>query len=347
MSSRSATSNTYVIVGALLLTSASCGILQTWSDEDSHPLAFNHRIHIEEAELECDECHDTDAEGADRFPTLEICADCHDVEDEDEAPEVVALLTGVAQRPEGARWFVNNSNEEIIFAHAKHEGIDCAKCHGEVAKSEMTTRSVVPSMDLCLDCHSDGEAAEKAPQKDDCAACHKEIRDDVAPKDHKLDWHTEHGRAAVYMDIDGMMEGRCERCHERDKCTECHRQEQPRSHTNFFRLRGHGLEASNDRTSCKACHQTDMCVRCHEDTIAVPPRRVGRPSNNHCVGCHEPVSSESTCAVCHKATPSHDALAPPRPSGHRFFTLDCRSCHGVTAALNHPDTGAECLACHR
>ena len=196
-------------------------------------------------------------------------------------------------------------------------------------------------MDACVACHR-----EQAPAAVDCASCHTRIRADVPPADHLAGWEWEHGQRARHGDLDTFFrQESCSRCHQRDTCTECHRQVEPRDHTNFFRLRGHGLMASTDRQSCSTCHRQDMCVRCHENTQPASHRQGGFGSsrNGHCQSCHEPLGEQS-CGVCHTSTPSHK-LAPPKSPRHPAG-LNCRQCHGSTARLPHVDNGSDCNQCH-
>ena len=68
------------------------------------------------------------------------------------------------------------------------------------------------------------------------------------------------------------MENRCSLCHTESTCAACHQDTPPDNHNNFWRLRGHGVQARVDRDSCATCHRTDFCDRCHFETrpIAIP-----------------------------------------------------------------------------
>ena len=128
-------------------------------------------------------------------------------------------------------------------------------------------------------------------------------------------------------------------------CTGCHRVMPPRNHTEAFKRRGHGLLVSFDRSSCMACHQSDFCIRCHENTRPISHRGSwGSPRNTHCLRCHEPVSSQPSCRICHVGTPSHSTGAA-QPADHTPGA-NCRICHGFNARLPHVDNGSECAACH-
>ena len=44
--------------------------------------------------------------------------------------------------------------------------VDCATCHGDVAKGTVATRNVDHTMGFCVDCHRSKQASN------DCLTCH-------------------------------------------------------------------------------------------------------------------------------------------------------------------------------
>jgi hypothetical protein len=136
----------------------------------------------------------------------------------------------------------------------------------------------------------------------------------------------------------------CSLCHQPQACTVCHQTVLPADHTDFWRLRAHGIAVSLDRSRCTTCHTTDGCNACHL-TAAPTSHRAGwnAPRNQHCTGCHLPLQTSGGCAVCHRTTPGH-ASAPPKPAWHTPNMI-CTSCHAAT--MKHPDNGDNCNACHR
>jgi hypothetical protein len=162
------------------------------------------------------------------------------------------------------------------------------------------------------------------------------------PQSHNHNWKKLHGQV-VRADT-GALADRCSLCHTESRCVQCHLDEPPASHNNFWRLHGHAVAATLDRQNCAACHRPDSCERCHQQVL--PQNHVGLwgpPKDTHCLTCHLPLSSNS-CVVCHKGTPSHDT-APPMPSWHNAG-MNCRQCHGVSVPLLHVDNGSVCTMCH-
>lgn len=304
--------------------------------------AFSHKRHVVEEDMECAACH-KDAETADKagMPAVKSCMKCHESIDEKKTPEhrIAAFV-----KDEKPQWSdITLLPEETKFSHKVHAEakVQCASCHKGIKASTAITASLRVTMKECQSCHAKTGVGGNAP--DNCAVCHTSIGKDTKPKSHERNWKELHGR-----DIGFLSHGspwRCELCHTRQSCDQCHRNELPKSHNNFWRLRGHGVVADVDRSRCRVCHTEDSCERCHRETA--PANHRGNWEDNHCLSCHFPLK-DSACFVCHKSTPSHSA-APRLPGNntHRNATAnDCRTCH-FGLRLRHVDNGTSCLQCHQ
>jgi hypothetical protein len=141
----------------------------------TQPLPFNHAVHLEDAGLECLNCH-TDAGVAVHagLPGAEICLDCHDLDDEEELqhPEK-ALLMPYVDGEQNIPWErVAITKPDVFFSHRRHVtagGIDCLHCHPDQPALTAPPKTVaeVMTMDDCLDCHEEREVSN------DCLACHR------------------------------------------------------------------------------------------------------------------------------------------------------------------------------
>jgi cytochrome c7-like protein/class III cytochrome C family protein len=324
--------------GALAaVVAAGCSVnwLQNLSGTEQQ-VAFPHKPHLA-ASLECADCHEVDAKsGGYAAPASDTCETCHTKIDAEKPDSRKASRFYVDGKVAAAG--IASVPSEVKFDHKTHlaKGLTCASCHGDLAQSESLGAEQRPTMENCTSCHAARGASNE------CETCHREIRVDREPPSHDAQFLRTHGK-----DLVGHPSAQqsCERCHASSSCTSCHQTQMPPSHTNQFRRRSHGLLASFDRRECATCHQTDFCSRCHQQEM--PSSHTGSwgvPKDRHCLFCHEPVTSESSCSVCHKSTPSH-RFAPPKPATHTPG-MNCRQCHGLTAPLRHVDNREDCNDCH-
>lgn len=138
--------------------------------EPEQPIAYTHKPHIEAAELQCDFCHTGVAQGPSAgIPGVKTCMVCHE-SIATERPEI-QKMTEFYKRGEDIPWErVYGWNEEahVRFVHAPHirAEIECAACHGDVARMTVARRVVDHSMDFCVGCHQQRQASN------DCLTCH-------------------------------------------------------------------------------------------------------------------------------------------------------------------------------
>jgi len=322
---------------AVFLATASCVLVDAFRSGEK-ALVFSHRQHVQEEGLECVSCHESaEVEAAPGMPSADSCAVCHDQLDVERPPEraVANLFDEHGFRAAHA----GELADEVRFDHLAHVGAvgDCDACHRGIAGATGIDDDLVVDMGECSACHEQRKLANE------CTTCHSAITPAWQPPNHALDWKRLHGRACRRTDPRPAED--CSLCHEPSTCEQCHRVEPPENHDNFFRLRGHAVVASIDRSTCATCHETATCDRCHADTLPLSHKSGfwGSARNVHCLTCHFPLS-DSGCLTCHKATPSH-ATGPAKPSWHDA-AMNCRSCHGATLPLSHVDDGSNCNLCH-
>jgi len=325
------------LAGVAVAAAGGCVLLQQLGLMD-RPLGFSHREHIEQG-FSCADCHSTYEEGDEPQPIAPAaCALCHDKLDAGKPPEeqvASRFVDGIWQPLRGGP-----AAADLVFSHGTHlqAGLECAQCHVDVETSESTADGLLPRMGACTDCHA------QLGVGNECATCHAEIRADRPPASHDLGWDLLHGRVVRSGDDATMND--CAQCHTETSCETCHADEEPQNHTSMFRLKTHGVVAGMDRDNCAACHRTDFCERCHEETTPLSHTGAfGAPLDTHCLSCHFPLASETSCLVCHKGTPSHD-MAPPMPADH-VPGMNCLQCHVPGAFPQHVDKGDNCLICHQ
>lgn len=304
-------------------------------------IVFSHAKHQARG-ASCISCHAEAAisnKVADRLvPTGKTCDRCHGAQ-HPEPPAVAALgpsckLCHGDAIPAPAAW----PNAQLsAFSHKKHGqmGLSCQRCHGDLQRTDLATEKDLPSMALCLTCHTpNSKSALAAPKLSDCKSCHPteasgRLKTDFA--DGAL--RPEHIGAAIAHDADfgrnhatvARAQGQtCTTCHTAESCTDCHagRTRQREVHPGDF-LRTHGVEARLGAQTCTNCHRTEsFCAPCHAATGVAS-------------------SSPSATRASGKMHPSKETFMTGRgPESHAVQAAQnlasCTSCH----------TPSDCTSCH-
>lgn len=179
--------------------------------EPPQPIAFSHRLHNGELNIDCEYCHS----GARRsryagIPAASTCMNCHrfitarraDVRAEEElakkekrkprqvtSVELAKLYAALALRPDMQRdpnrqlqpvaWTrIHRVPDFVYFDHRPHvaAGLQCQRCHGPVETMERVRQVETLNMGFCVNCHRgrDGTTLGGQPVKAgaDCSACH-------------------------------------------------------------------------------------------------------------------------------------------------------------------------------
>lgn len=165
------TKSGFVIIFVLICLTLAGAIIGN-AVQDEQDIQYNHKIHIEEAGLECIDCHLNVATNARAsIPNIGICVDCHDdieVENEEER-KVADYVTRNVEIP----WKqIHQVPDHVYFSHRRHVllgKIECIECHGDVANMEKPFVMAYAEIDMswCLDCHEQGKVSE------DCSVCHR------------------------------------------------------------------------------------------------------------------------------------------------------------------------------
>lgn len=139
----------------------------------TQPIEYNHKIHIEEAELTCIDCHITvESMPAATLPNIEVCQDCHSDEPLSDSPEEIKLLKYISEDQQIPWQRIYSVPDHVYFSHRRHVTIgelECTNCHGNVEKLTKPASYPLwlPLMDNCIACH------KKHKVTYDCLACHR------------------------------------------------------------------------------------------------------------------------------------------------------------------------------
>lgn len=262
-------------------------------------LNFNHNLHLDDAGLECVDCHtemSTLKAGQRGIPDHDICSTCHEVEDDENCgtchldPDNPVAVPAPGGLYEG-------------FAHASHISaeLECANCH-DLAREEDAVPAL-PAMADCQTCHLQRQAEL------DCGVCH--LGESPEPIDHQaVAWLNDHGLEASLGTSD------CAQCHDQASCDVCHQGigpwDIPHSDDWLFR---HSAEVAFG-AECLVCHETrESCTNCHRSMIPMPHsfgpawandvnggehQRDAEAFMDACISCHDIEGGDPTCARCHE-----------------------------------------------
>ncbi len=120
------------------------------------PIAFSHKIHAGQYEIDCQYCHTGVEIGKSaNIPSVNICMNCHSSIKTD-SPQIQKLYAAQESgRP--IEWVrVHNLPDLAYFNHSQHVkvgGVECQTCHGEIQEMEVVEQASPLTMGWCIDCH--------------------------------------------------------------------------------------------------------------------------------------------------------------------------------------------------
>jgi hypothetical protein len=143
-----------------------CGVMAALGEQ---PIPFPHNRHVALG-MACLDCHSTaDQSAAAGMPSVRKCMLCHEklAVNKPDVQKVRAYAARGVEIP-WERVYGFTSSALVRFRHAPHyrANIDCASCHGDVAKGTVAVVAVKHTMGSCLNCHRQSKASQ------DCASCH-------------------------------------------------------------------------------------------------------------------------------------------------------------------------------
>ncbi|MGE0589777.1 MAG: c-type cytochrome [Cyclobacteriaceae bacterium] len=136
----------------------SVGVQQGY--QPKQPIAFSHKVHAGQYEIECKYCHTGAMKGRSaNIPSPNICMNCHTqirkgtVTGESEIAKIVSAVEN--NRP--IEWVrIHNLPDLAYFNHSQHVnvgGIECQTCHGPIEEMDVVKQYSLLTMGWCIDCH--------------------------------------------------------------------------------------------------------------------------------------------------------------------------------------------------
>ena len=164
----------------------SVGVSQGYQPEQ--PIAFSHKIHAGENQVDCNYCHSSARHSAHSgIPSANVCMNCHmyidgsEIVDEksgqlkydgERSPEIAKIYAAIGWDPEQRsyiedyeekpiKWVrIHNLPDLAYFNHAQHVNagqIECQTCHGPIEEMEEVYQYSSLTMGWCIDCHRETE----------------------------------------------------------------------------------------------------------------------------------------------------------------------------------------------
>lgn len=369
-----------LFIPAFFIMASSTPVEEEMQDNKSI-IKFSHQLHAE-MEVDCATCHVNAAESTSLsdqlLPTMDECAACHDVEDEDNCS--TCHYEGVLEPFELEK-------PDLIYSHKYHletQDVECETCHSGLSTVDYAdeSESADPSMSTCYTCHNNVSIATNV-----CESCHVSTHN-LIPQDHKqVSFFDNHKFSA------GKGDAQCAMCHdEMNFCETCHTatntidetntasdfyapysphkytdnakvQKLTRAHSLDYRFT-HGIDAKSKSSECQTCHQTEsFCAECHTSgggdyalSGVVPLSHtqsnfltigVGTGGGEHAVLAKRDMESCASCHDTYGADPScilchtdPDGLKGTNPKTHDTgFMKDVEGNW-------HSDKGSICFDCH-
>jgi mono/diheme cytochrome c family protein len=124
------------------------------------PIAFSHKIHAGQYEIDCKYCHTGVTKGKNAtIPSVNVCMNCHNQiksgtnTGENEIGKIVRAFN--ENKP--IEWVrVHNLPDLAYFNHSQHVnvgGVECQTCHGPIQEMDVVRQQSLLTMGWCIDCH--------------------------------------------------------------------------------------------------------------------------------------------------------------------------------------------------
>lgn len=136
----------------------SIGVQQGYAPKQ--PIAFSHKIHAGQYEIDCKYCHIGVMKGKNAtIPSVNICMNCHNQiksgtnTGEGEIGKIVRAFN--ENKP--IEWVrIHNLPDFAYFNHSQHvnvAGVECQTCHGPIQEMDVVRQHSLLTMGWCVDCH--------------------------------------------------------------------------------------------------------------------------------------------------------------------------------------------------
>ena len=178
----------------------SVGVQQGYAPKQ--PIAFSHKIHAGQYEIDCKYCHIGVTKGKNAtIPSVNICMNCHNqiksgtLTGEGEIGKIVAAY----ENNKPIEWVrIHNLPDLAYFNHAQHVnvgGVECQTCHGPIETMDVVRQHSLLTMGWCIDCHRKTDVNTKGN----------------AYYDKLVELHNKSSKTPMKVEDEGGLE--CSKCH--------------------------------------------------------------------------------------------------------------------------------------
>ncbi len=124
--------------------------------QPTQPIAFSHKLHAGEHQINCAYCHTSVYKSKSaNIPSANICMNCHS-QIKTESPEIKKIYRAI-ERKQPIQWVrIHNLPDLAYFNHAQHTqvgNIQCQTCHGPIQNMEVVYQYSSLTMGWCINCH--------------------------------------------------------------------------------------------------------------------------------------------------------------------------------------------------
>ncbi len=166
------------------------------------PIAFSHKIHAGQYEIDCKYCHVGVMKGKSAtIPSVNICMNCHNqIKSGTNTGEgEIGKIVRAYNENKPIEWVrIHNLPDLAYFNHAQHVnvgGIECQTCHGPVQEMDVVRQHSLLTMGWCIDCHRKTDVNSKGN----------------AYYDNLVELHNAKGKGTMKVEDIGGLE--CSKCH--------------------------------------------------------------------------------------------------------------------------------------
>jgi len=148
-----------MIMGEIIAVEAQ-GLGRQHYYEPEQPIAFSHKVHAGQNQIDCLYCHTTAKESIHAgIPSTQLCMNCHNVVRSGKltgTAEIAKIYQSLeTQTP--IEWIkVHNVPDHVYFNHAQHVAagkLECQECHGPVETMDRIIQVNDLGMGWCIECH--------------------------------------------------------------------------------------------------------------------------------------------------------------------------------------------------